>query len=193
MSFKHYRYDGFKRFKIDECPTDETSLCPDRKEAEAKIAKNNVEIDALQSMLYAEKREGVIFLFQAMDAAGKDGTIRAVLSCLSPHGVHEAAFKAPSALALSHDFLWRIVPYVPAKGEISKEKYDALQREIKETSDELTALKQSAKEVSDEFGNPIDVQLNQGVNTGGMSGGSTMSGGGYQAIQSQLAQQGLVR
>ncbi len=119
MSFKHYRYDGFKRFKIDECPTDETSLCPDRKEAEAKIAKNNVEIDALQSMLYAEKREGVIFLFQAMDAAGKDGTIRAVLSCLSPHGVHEAAFKAPSALALSHDFLWRIVPYVPAKGEIS--------------------------------------------------------------------------
>ena len=45
----------------------------------------------------------------------------------------------------------------------------------------------------DEFGNPIDVQLNQGVNTGGMSGGSAMSGGGYQAIQSQLAQQGLVR
>ena len=119
MSFKHYRYDGFQTFKISECSTNETSLCPDRKEAEAKIEKNNVQIDALQSKLYAEKREGVIFLFQAMDAAGKDGTIRAVLSCLSPHGVHESAFKAPGPLELSHDYLWRIIPFVPARGEIA--------------------------------------------------------------------------
>ena len=54
-----------------------------------------------------------------MDAAGKDGTIRAVLSCLSPHGVHEAAFKAPSSDELAHDFLWRIAKEVPAKGEIA--------------------------------------------------------------------------
>jgi len=119
VSFKHYRYDGFQTFKISECSTNETSLCPDRKEAEAKIEKNNVQIDALQSKLYAEKREGVIFLFQAMDAAGKDGTIRAVLSCLSPHGVHESAFKAPGPLELSHDYLWRIIPFVPARGEIA--------------------------------------------------------------------------
>ena len=119
MSFNQYRYDGFKTFKISECSTDETSLCSDRKDAEAKIAKNNVQIDELQARLYAEKREGVIFLFQAMDAAGKDGTIRAVLSCLSPHGVHEAAFKAPSSTDLSHDFLWRVIPHVPAKGEIA--------------------------------------------------------------------------
>ena len=119
MSFQQYRYDGFKTFKISECSTDETSLCSDRKDAEAKIAKNNGQIDELQARLYAEKREGVIFLFQAMDAAGKDGTIRAVLSCLSPHGVHEAAFKAPSSTDLSHDFLWRVIPHVPAKGEIA--------------------------------------------------------------------------
>ena len=119
MPFETYRYDGSRPFSIAACATDETALCPDRKEAEAKLAQNNARIDELQEKLYAEKKEGVIFLFQAMDAAGKDGTIRAVLSCLSPHGVHEAAFKAPSAEELAHDFLWRVAAKVPAKGEIA--------------------------------------------------------------------------
>ena len=119
MSFKKYCFDGSHSFKISLCSTDETSLCADRKDAEAKMAENNALIDELQEKLYAEKKEGVIFLFQAMDAAGKDGTIRAVLTCLSPHGVHEAAFKAPSSDELAHDYLWRIVPHVPAKGEIA--------------------------------------------------------------------------
>ena len=119
MAFNQYCYDGSRSFSISKCPTDETSLCTDRKEAESKMAQNNALIDELQAKLYAEKKEGVIFLFQAMDAAGKDGTIRAVLSCLSPHGVHEAAFKAPSSDELAHDFLWRIAAKVPAKGEIA--------------------------------------------------------------------------
>ena len=119
MAFKKYCYDGSDSFRISRCSTDETSLCADRGDAEAKMAENNELIDELQAKLYAEKKEGVIFLFQAMDAAGKDGTIRAVLTCLSPHGVHEAAFKAPSSDELAHDFLWRIVPHVPAKGEIT--------------------------------------------------------------------------
>ena len=119
MSFKKYRYDGSRPFKISQCSTDETSLCSDRRDAESKMAENNDLIDELQAKLYAEKKEGVIFLFQAMDAAGKDGTIRAVLTCLSPHGVHEAAFKAPSSDELAHDFLRRIALQVPAKGEIA--------------------------------------------------------------------------
>ncbi len=119
MSYKKYCFDGSHPFKISQCSTDETSLCTDRRDAESKMAENNALIDELQAKLYAEKKEGVIFLFQAMDAAGKDGTIRAVLSCLSPHGVHEAAFKVPSSDELAHDFLWRIVPHVPAKGEIT--------------------------------------------------------------------------
>ncbi|MBR6405087.1 MAG: polyphosphate kinase 2 family protein [Lachnospiraceae bacterium] len=119
MPFKKYCYDGSHSFEISKSSTDETSLCVDRKDAEAKMQKNNELIDELQEKLYAEKKEGVIFLFQAMDAAGKDGTIRAVLSCLSPHGVHEAAFKAPSSDELAHDFLWRIAKEVPAKGEIA--------------------------------------------------------------------------
>ncbi len=115
---KKYRYDGEKKFKLSKVSTDETSLEPDRKKAEAKMQKNFEEIQELQKKLYAEKKEGVIFLFQAMDAAGKDGTISAVLSCLSPHGLYEAAFKAPSAEEMAHDYLWRVEYAVPMKGEI---------------------------------------------------------------------------
>lgn len=119
MLFDKYCYDGSQPFHISKVSTDETSLCVDRSDAEARMADNNAMIDELQQKLYADKKEGVIFLFQAMDAAGKDGTIRAVLSCLSPHGVHEAAFKSPSSNELAHDFLWRVAAQVPAKGEIA--------------------------------------------------------------------------
>ena len=83
------------------------------------MKENEEVLDELQQKLYAEKKEGLIIVFQAMDAAGKDGTIMHVLQCLSPHGVYEAAFKAPSSTELAHDFLWRIVKQVPAKGEIA--------------------------------------------------------------------------
>ena len=116
---EQYCYDGSRHFSIREVSTKETSLCSDKAEALAQMEKNNAKMDELQAKLYAAKKEGVIFLFQAMDAAGKDGTIRSVLTCLSPHGVHEAAFKAPSSDELAHDFLWRIVKQVPARGEIA--------------------------------------------------------------------------
>ena len=114
-----YRYDGSRRFKLSEVSTKETSLESDRKKAEALMNKNFEKIAELQSKLYAEKKEGVIFLFQAMDAAGKDGTIAAVLTCLSPHGVAECAFKSPSSTEQAHDFLWRIEQKAPMKGDIA--------------------------------------------------------------------------
>lgn len=117
--FKQYMYDGSKEFHIKKSKTKDKALCDSKEEAQKRMEENNRKIDALQDKLYADKKEGVIFLFQAMDAAGKDGTIRAVLSCLSPHGVHEAAFKSPSSVELAHDFLWRIEQQVPAKGEIA--------------------------------------------------------------------------
>ena len=114
-----YRYDGTEPFRIKKASTAETSLCDDKKIAKEKMEQNEEELDELQQKLYAEKKEGLIVLFQAMDAAGKDGTIRHVLQCLSPHGVYEAAFKSPSSNELAHDYLWRIVQQVPAKGEIA--------------------------------------------------------------------------
>ena len=114
-----YRYDGSRQFKLSKVSTKETSLESDRKKAEALMNKNFEKIAELQSKLYAEKKEGVIFLFQAMDAAGKDGTIAAVLTCLSPHGVAECAFKSPSSTEQAHDFLWRIEQKAPMKGDIA--------------------------------------------------------------------------
>lgn len=116
---KEYRYDGSRKFKLSKVSTSETSLVSDRKQAEEKMEKNFDKILELQKKLYAEKKEGVIFLFQAMDAAGKDGTINAVLTCLSPHGVDETAFKSPSSTELAHDYLWRINLHNPMKGEIA--------------------------------------------------------------------------
>ena len=110
---KKYRYDGTKAFHLDKVSTSERSLEKDREKAEERMQKNFEEINELQKRLYADKKEGVIFLFQAMDAAGKDGTIAAVLTCLSPHGVNEIAFKSPSAVELGHDFLWRIEMAAP--------------------------------------------------------------------------------
>lgn len=114
-----YRYTGKHHFDITTASTDETSLCEKKKEAKEKMKQNEEELDELQQKLYAEKKEGLIIVFQAMDAAGKDGTIKHVLQCLSPHGVYEAAFKVPSSSELAHDYLWRIVQQVPAKGEIA--------------------------------------------------------------------------
>lgn len=116
---KKYKYDGSEKFDIAKVSTDETSEEQDRGKAEARMAENFRKITELQERLYADKKEGVIFLFQAMDAAGKDGTIAAVLTCLSPHGVKESAFKSPSSDELAHDFLWRIAKEVPKKGEIA--------------------------------------------------------------------------
>lgn len=119
MSFSDYIYDGTRHFDIAKVSRDETKLCKDKNEAAAKMAENEKKLDELQQKLYAEKKEGLIIIFQAMDAAGKDGTITHVLQCLSPHGVYEAAFKAPSAVELAHDYLWRVAREVPAKGEIA--------------------------------------------------------------------------
>ena len=118
MNIKKYIYDGSKKFVPDKFDTKETGGFT--KEEAVKLMNENLpKIDELQKKLYAEKREGIIFLFQAMDAAGKDGTIQAVLSCLSPHGVKEYAFKAPNATELAHDYLWRVHHCVPEKGQIA--------------------------------------------------------------------------
>ena len=72
----------------------------------------------LQERLYAEKKYGLIFVLQAMDAAGKDGTINHVFSQLNPSGLKVASFKTPNSEELSHDYLWRINRELPARGEI---------------------------------------------------------------------------
>ena len=114
-----YKFDGSKKFRIKGFECDDKGEFKDRHASLKEFTDNLAEINDLQQRLYAERKEGVIFVFQAMDAAGKDGAIRAVLSCLSPQGVSETSFKQPTSEELSHDYLWRFWKALPAKGSIS--------------------------------------------------------------------------
>jgi PPK2 family polyphosphate:nucleotide phosphotransferase len=89
-----------------------------RARTEAATAKLSERLAELQWQLYAEGRHSLLVLLQAMDAGGKDGTIRHVFQSANPQGVRVAAFKEPTAIELAHDFLWRVHAQAPAKGEL---------------------------------------------------------------------------
>ena len=84
----------------------------------SRLKKIRRQIAPLQELLYASKQYSVLCIFQAMDAAGKDGTIREVFSDLDPAGVRVAAFKRPTPVELAHDFLWRTTLHLPGRGEL---------------------------------------------------------------------------
>ena len=90
----------------------------DKKEALRRVAANVDRLSDLQAKLYAQDIYGVLVIFQAMDAAGKDGAIRHVMSGVNPQGCHVTSFKVPSAEELDHDYLWRAAKALPARGMI---------------------------------------------------------------------------
>jgi len=114
-----YKYTGTEKFKMDSFKTNDSGEVNSREEAAQEFIDNLLEINKWQQKLYAERKEGLVFIFQAMDAAGKDGVIRTVFSTLSPHGVKEYCFKVPSSEESSHDFLWRFWQALPMRGNIS--------------------------------------------------------------------------
>jgi len=88
----------------------------DDEASQAKLAKTLTRLDDLQYLLYAEKKRALLIVLQAMDAGGKDGTIRHVMSGVNPQGCQVTSFKEPTAEELAHDFLWRIHRVVPVRG-----------------------------------------------------------------------------
>lgn len=109
-------YDGsFGRTKAATTPP---SLAPDKNACKMQLRATVKELDELQRILHAHDNHSVLLVFQAMDAAGKDSTIRAVLSGINPAGCQVYSFKSPSAEDLDHDFLWRTVRCLPEKGRI---------------------------------------------------------------------------
>jgi PPK2 family polyphosphate:nucleotide phosphotransferase len=76
-------------------------------------------MDQLQYMMYAEKKHSLLIVLQGMDGAGKDGVIRHLLTGMNPQGCRVAPFKSPSPQELEHDFLWRVHPHAPARGEVA--------------------------------------------------------------------------
>jgi PPK2 family polyphosphate:nucleotide phosphotransferase len=106
--------DSFKLRKLQTDPDDNEG-----KEANvAALAHAIDKLSKLQEKLYAQHRYSVLLIFQAMDAAGKDGTIRAVMTGINPQGCQVYAFKSPNANELDHDFLWRVQRDLPERGRI---------------------------------------------------------------------------
>ena len=89
------------------------------KEAQADLEKYRAKLAEQQHLLYSEKKHALLIVLQALDAAGKDGTVDHVMSAMNPQGTTVTAFKGPTALELEHDFLWRIHPHAPAKGTVA--------------------------------------------------------------------------
>lgn len=90
----------------------------DKETARAELTKLQGRLEELQEMLYAQGRQSLLIVLQAMDAGGKDGTIEAVFEGINPQGVRVTSFKAPTPAELSQDFLWRIHQHTPPKGYI---------------------------------------------------------------------------
>jgi PPK2 family polyphosphate:nucleotide phosphotransferase len=117
---KPYRVEKGKRFRLSDVdPSDTAHLESADADRARAVLKEGIELLAeLQNMLYAQDRWSLLLIFQAMDAAGKDGTIKHVMSGVNPQGVQVFSFKAPSPEELDHDFLWRCMRNLPERGRI---------------------------------------------------------------------------
>ncbi|PKP52839.1 MAG: polyphosphate--nucleotide phosphotransferase [Bacteroidetes bacterium HGW-Bacteroidetes-1] len=105
-------------FKVGNFDTEYTAGVKTKKEAEKLLDENIEELIKIQNVLYADNRHSILIVFQAMDAAGKDGTIKNVMSGLNPQGTQVYSFKAPSEMELDHDYFWRTYRCMPQRGNI---------------------------------------------------------------------------
>ncbi len=109
-------FDG--SFELARAPSSPPDDAPERKQRKKQLGQAVDELSELQRVLYADDRYAVLCVFQAMDAAGKDSTIRAVTTGVNPAGFQVFSFKAPSRGELDHDFLWRSAIRLPERGRI---------------------------------------------------------------------------
>jgi len=109
-------FDG--SFRVASAPTAPPDGAPEKGVLKDYLEESVERLDELQRRLYADDHWGVLLVFQALDAAGKDSTIRAVLRGINPQGCQVASFKQPSKRELDHDFLWRINSALPERGRI---------------------------------------------------------------------------
>ncbi|WP_254562316.1 polyphosphate kinase 2 family protein [Dyadobacter diqingensis] len=114
-----FRVDGTEKFDIKKASTRFKDIYDDKEEYESMLADFVKQLDELQSKMYAHNRYGLLIIFQAMDAAGKDGTIKHVLAGVNPVGVKIHSFKRPTDTELGHDFLWRTNNVLPQRGTIT--------------------------------------------------------------------------
>ncbi len=112
------RVDKGKKFRLKDYDPADTNKLHSQEHAEELLVKGVARMAELQDMLYAQDRWGLLLIFQAMDAAGKDGVIKHVMSGVNPQGCQVYSFKTPSAEELDHDYLWRNMKCLPERGRI---------------------------------------------------------------------------
>ena len=118
MKADKYKVTG-KGYRSGSFPTNSKEDNVEKKAILEKTAENIKAISELQDRFYAYGREGLIVILQALDAAGKDGTVKHVMSGINPQGVDVVSFKTPSSEELAHDFLWRVNKHLPERGKIA--------------------------------------------------------------------------
>lgn len=111
-------YDGSNKFSIGDAPNLIDPVYRSKKDYRRQLKAMVAEIDALQEIMHAQNHHGLLLVFQAMDAAGKDGTIKRVLTGVNPAGVQVYSFKKPSDEELDHGYLWRVIQRMPERGRI---------------------------------------------------------------------------
>jgi len=113
-----FRMRPEKKVTLSDWPTIVKPFCKSKKRYQQLLEKHVEQLSSLQSLLYASGRYALLLIFQGMDAAGKDGAVRHVMSGVNPEGCEVFSFKQPSAEELKHDFLWRTTCRLPERGRI---------------------------------------------------------------------------
>jgi PPK2 family polyphosphate:nucleotide phosphotransferase len=118
MNVNPFRIQENSKLDLNDHPTDFTGDYTDKDQAEKDLQDNVDKLRAYQDVLYAQDEQSLLIIFQAMDAAGKDGAIEHVMSGVNPQGISVVSFKQPSDEELSHDYLWRCAKNAPERGRI---------------------------------------------------------------------------
>jgi PPK2 family polyphosphate:nucleotide phosphotransferase len=113
-----YRVSFDASFKVADAVTVPPDNIPEKADLKKRLKRLNKELAVLQHRLFAENKRALLLIFQAIDAAGKDSTIRAVFRGVNPAGCHVSSFKKPSSEELDHDYLWRTSKRLPNRGQI---------------------------------------------------------------------------
>jgi PPK2 family polyphosphate:nucleotide phosphotransferase len=119
IDINDFLFDGNEKFSIKKSDTKIKDFYENEEDYEAILAEFHQKIDELQSMMYAHNRYGLLMIFQAMDAAGKDSTIKNVFAGINPLALRTLSFKRPSETELDHDYLWRTTTQMPERGTIT--------------------------------------------------------------------------
>src|SRR5277367_5018636 len=118
INSNNFRVRPGAKVKLKKWPTTVKRICQSKKQYKKLLNKHVEDLSSLQRLHYASNRYALLLIFQGMDAAGKDGAIRHVMSGVNPQGCQVSSFKQPSARELEHDFLWRTTYRLPERSQI---------------------------------------------------------------------------